>query len=91
MKPLLSITITVFANICFQVQYINPMAPETVSMVESMAGLFEGSAEMSSDLYSLASVIYNSHPHNYFPVRGRAEDQPSTFGRYIFLFCVKCI
>jgi hypothetical protein len=67
------------------------MAPETVSIVESMAGLFEGSAEMSSDLYSLASVIYNSHPRNYFPVRGRAEDQPSTFGRYIFLFCVKCI
>nr|XP_020728940.1 phosphatidylinositol phosphatase PTPRQ [Odocoileus virginianus texanus] len=63
-----------------EVQYINPMAPETVSIVESMAGLFEGSAEMSSDLYSLASVIYNSHPHNYFPVKGRAEDQPSTFG-----------
>ncbi|KAM7244731.1 hypothetical protein CapIbe_005339 [Capra ibex] len=63
-----------------EVQYINPMAPETVSIVESMAGLFEGSAEMSSDLYSLASVIYNSHPHNYFPVRGRVEDQPSTFG-----------
>ncbi|XP_027399084.1 phosphatidylinositol phosphatase PTPRQ isoform X6 [Bos indicus x Bos taurus] len=63
-----------------EVQYINPMAPETVSIVESMAGLFEGSAEMSSDLYSLASVIYNSHPRNYFPVRGRAEDQPSTFG-----------
>uniref|UniRef100_A0A8C2NJA8 Protein-tyrosine-phosphatase n=1 Tax=Capra hircus TaxID=9925 RepID=A0A8C2NJA8_CAPHI len=61
-------------------EYINPMAPETVSIVESMAGLFEGSAEMSSDLYSLASVIYNSHPHNYFPVRGRVEDQPSTFG-----------
>ncbi|KAB0378456.1 hypothetical protein FD755_010034 [Muntiacus reevesi] len=63
-----------------EVQYINPMAPETVSIVESMAGLFEGSAEMSSDLYSLASVIYNNHPHNYFPVSGRAEDQPSTFG-----------
>uniref|UniRef100_A0AC11DGR4 Protein tyrosine phosphatase receptor type Q n=1 Tax=Ovis aries TaxID=9940 RepID=A0AC11DGR4_SHEEP len=63
-----------------EVQYINPMAPETVSIVESMAGLFEGSAEMSSDLYSLASVIYNSHPQNYFPVRGRVEDQPSTFG-----------
>nr|XP_025140189.1 phosphatidylinositol phosphatase PTPRQ isoform X5 [Bubalus bubalis] len=63
-----------------EVQYINPMAPETVSIGESMAGLLEGSAEMSSDLYSLASVIYNSHPHDYFPVRGRAEDQPSTFG-----------
>ncbi|XP_070455240.1 phosphatidylinositol phosphatase PTPRQ isoform X2 [Equus przewalskii] len=61
-------------------EYINdPMAPETVNTVESMAGLFEGSAEMSSDLYSLASVIYNSHPHN-FPARNRAEDQHSTVG-----------
>ncbi|XP_070110741.1 phosphatidylinositol phosphatase PTPRQ isoform X1 [Equus caballus] len=59
-------------------EYINdPMAPETVNTVEFMAGLFEGSAEMSSDLYSLASVIYNSHPHN-FPARNRAEDQHST-------------
>uniref|UniRef100_A0A9L0RKX7 Phosphatidylinositol phosphatase PTPRQ n=1 Tax=Equus caballus TaxID=9796 RepID=A0A9L0RKX7_HORSE len=59
-------------------EYINdPMAPETVNTVESMAGLFEGSAEMSSDLYSLASVIYNSHPHN-FPAGNRAEDQHST-------------
>ncbi|XP_070110742.1 phosphatidylinositol phosphatase PTPRQ isoform X2 [Equus caballus] len=61
-------------------EYINdPMAPETVNTVEFMAGLFEGSAEMSSDLYSLASVIYNSHPHN-FPARNRAEDQHSTVG-----------
>ncbi|XP_046502496.1 phosphatidylinositol phosphatase PTPRQ [Equus quagga] len=61
-------------------EYINdPMAPETVNTVKSMAGLFEGSAEMSSDLYSLASVIYNSHPHN-FPARNRAEDQHSTVG-----------
>lgn len=62
------------------------MAPETVNTVKSMAGLFEGSAEMSSDLYSLASVIYNSHPHN-FPARNRAEDQHSTVGRYIFMPC----
>ncbi|XP_061060854.1 phosphatidylinositol phosphatase PTPRQ isoform X4 [Eubalaena glacialis] len=62
-------------------EYIkDPMAPETVNIVESMAGLFEGSAEMSSDLYSIASVMYNSHPHNNFPVRSRAEDQPSTVG-----------
>ncbi|KAM9072639.1 phosphatidylinositol phosphatase PTPRQ isoform 2-T3 [Megaptera novaeangliae] len=62
-------------------EYIkDPMAPETVNIVESMAGLFEGSAEMSSDLYSIASAIYNSHPHNNFPVRSRAEDQPSTVG-----------
>uniref|UniRef100_A0A8D0SZ38 Phosphatidylinositol phosphatase PTPRQ n=1 Tax=Sus scrofa TaxID=9823 RepID=A0A8D0SZ38_PIG len=61
-------------------EYINhPMAPETVTIVESMTGLFEGSAEMSSDLYSLASVIYNIHPHN-FPARSRAEDQPSVVG-----------
>ncbi|XP_047723295.1 phosphatidylinositol phosphatase PTPRQ [Prionailurus viverrinus] len=61
-------------------EYINdPMAPETVNIVESMAELFEGSAEISSDLYSLASAIYNSHPHN-FPVRDRAEDQHSTVG-----------
>ncbi|GAB5574065.1 phosphatidylinositol phosphatase PTPRQ isoform X2 [Prionailurus iriomotensis] len=61
-------------------EYINdPMAPETVNIVESMAELFEGSAEISSDLYSLASAIYNSHPHN-FPVRNRAEDQHSTVG-----------
>ncbi|XP_020948726.1 phosphatidylinositol phosphatase PTPRQ isoform X4 [Sus scrofa] len=61
-------------------EYINhPMAPETVNIVESMTGLFEGSAEMSSDLYSLASVIYNIHPHN-FPARSGAEDQPSIVG-----------
>lgn len=59
------------------------MAPETVNVVESMAGLFEGSAEMSSDLYSIASVMYSSHPHHNFPVRSRAEDQPSAVGRYI--------
>ncbi|XP_023376916.1 phosphatidylinositol phosphatase PTPRQ isoform X1 [Pteropus vampyrus] len=55
-------------------------APETVNIVESMAGLFEGSAEISSDLYSIASVMYNSYPHNNFPARNRAEDQHSTVG-----------
>lgn len=63
------------------------MAPETVNIVESMTGLFEGSAEMSSDLYSLASVIYNIHPHN-FPARSRAEDQPSVVGKSIFVVVV---
>lgn len=60
------------------------MTPETVNIVESMAELFEGSAEISSDLYSLASAIYNSHPHNNFPARNRAEDQHSAVGRYNF-------
>ncbi|XP_016054908.1 PREDICTED: phosphatidylinositol phosphatase PTPRQ [Miniopterus natalensis] len=62
-------------------EYINnPIAPETVNIVESMAELFEGSAEISSDLYAIASVMYNSHPHNNFPVRNRAEDQHSAIG-----------
>ncbi|XP_034500111.1 phosphatidylinositol phosphatase PTPRQ isoform X2 [Ailuropoda melanoleuca] len=62
-------------------EYIDdPMTPETVNIVESMAELFEGSAEISSDLYSLASAIYNSHPLNNFPVRNRAEDQQSAVG-----------
>nr|XP_055198045.1 phosphatidylinositol phosphatase PTPRQ isoform X4 [Nyctereutes procyonoides] len=62
-------------------EYVDaPMTPETVNIVESMAELFEGSAEISSDLYSLASAIYNSHPHNNFPVRNRAEDQHSAVG-----------
>lgn len=55
-----------------------------MNIVESMAGLFEGSAEISSDLYSIASVMYNSYPHNNFPARNRAEDQHSTVGRYNF-------
>ncbi|XP_014387164.1 PREDICTED: phosphatidylinositol phosphatase PTPRQ isoform X1 [Myotis brandtii] len=62
-------------------EYINnPLTPETVNVVESMAELFEGSAEISSDLYAIASVMYNSHPHNNFPVRNRAEDQHLTVG-----------
>ncbi|KAB1269982.1 Phosphatidylinositol phosphatase PTPRQ, partial [Camelus dromedarius] len=62
-------------------EYISdPLAPEAVNIVESMAGLFEGSAEMSSDLHLLASVMYNSHPHSNFPARSRADDQPSTVG-----------
>ncbi|XP_012511763.1 PREDICTED: phosphatidylinositol phosphatase PTPRQ [Propithecus coquereli] len=59
-------------------EYINdPMAPEIVNIEEPMAGLYEGSAEMSSDLYSLASFMYNSHPYNIFPARNGAEDQNS--------------
>ncbi|KAM4881751.1 phosphatidylinositol phosphatase PTPRQ [Thomomys bottae] len=55
-------------------EYINdPMSPEMMSIVEPMIGFYEGSAEMSSDLHSLASFMYNSHPHN-IPVRNRAED-----------------
>uniref|UniRef100_H2RE86 Protein tyrosine phosphatase receptor type Q n=1 Tax=Pan troglodytes TaxID=9598 RepID=H2RE86_PANTR len=59
-------------------EYINdPMAPEIVNIVEPMVGLYEGSAEMSSDLHSLATFIYNSHPDKNFPARNRAEDQTS--------------
>ncbi|ELW70529.1 Phosphotidylinositol phosphatase PTPRQ, partial [Tupaia chinensis] len=55
----------------------DPIAPDMVNKVEPMVGLYEGSAEMSSDLESLASFMYNSHPNNNFPVRNRAEDQNS--------------
>ncbi|XP_032152468.1 phosphatidylinositol phosphatase PTPRQ isoform X2 [Sapajus apella] len=59
-------------------EYINdPMAPEIVNIVEPMVGLYEGSAEMSSDLHSLATFIYNNHPDNNFPARNNAEDQNS--------------
>ncbi|XP_008591881.1 PREDICTED: phosphatidylinositol phosphatase PTPRQ, partial [Galeopterus variegatus] len=59
-------------------EYINdPTAPEIVNIVEPMAGLYEGSAEMSSDLHSLVSFMFNRHPHNNFPARNRAEDQNS--------------
>uniref|UniRef100_A0A2K6TR06 Phosphatidylinositol phosphatase PTPRQ n=1 Tax=Saimiri boliviensis boliviensis TaxID=39432 RepID=A0A2K6TR06_SAIBB len=59
-------------------EYISdPMAPEIVNIVEPMVGLYEGSAEMSSDLHSLATFIYNNHPDNNFPARNRAEDQNS--------------
>ncbi|XP_059792566.1 phosphatidylinositol phosphatase PTPRQ isoform X1 [Balaenoptera ricei] len=65
-------------------EYIkDPMAPETVNIVESMAGLFEGSAEMSSDLYSIASAMYNSRPHNNFPVRSRASTVGTSRNQYI--------
>nr|XP_019606839.1 PREDICTED: phosphatidylinositol phosphatase PTPRQ isoform X1 [Rhinolophus sinicus] len=61
-------------------EYINnPIAQETMN-IESIAGLFEGSADISSDLYSIASVMYNSHPHNNFPARNRAEDRHLTVG-----------
>lgn len=75
-----------FVNIYFELQYINnPIVPETVN-IESKAGIFEGSAEMSSDLYSLASVMYNNPLHNNFPARNGAEDQHSAVGRYNFMF-----
>ncbi|KAM5288523.1 phosphatidylinositol phosphatase PTPRQ [Ctenodactylus gundi] len=51
------------------------LSPEMMDLVDPMIGIFEGSAEMSSDLHSLASFIYNSHPYNNFPVSNRAEDQ----------------
>jgi receptor-type tyrosine-protein phosphatase Q len=56
------------------------MSPEMMSIVDPMIGFYEGSAEMSSDLHSLASFMYNSHPHNNFPVRNRAEDHNSPVG-----------
>ncbi|XP_052021224.1 phosphatidylinositol phosphatase PTPRQ [Apodemus sylvaticus] len=60
-----------------QEEYINnPMSPEIMNLVDPMIGFYEGSGEMSSDLHSLASFIYNSHPHD-FPARTRAEDQSS--------------
>ncbi|XP_007951364.1 phosphatidylinositol phosphatase PTPRQ [Orycteropus afer afer] len=60
-------------------EYIDdPMAAETVSFVEEpVTGLLEGSAEMSSDLHSFASLVYNNLPYNNFPERDRPEDQHS--------------
>uniref|UniRef100_A0A8C6EMI9 Phosphatidylinositol phosphatase PTPRQ n=1 Tax=Marmota marmota marmota TaxID=9994 RepID=A0A8C6EMI9_MARMA len=59
-------------------EYINdPMSPEMMNIVEPMIGFYEGSAEMSSDLHSLASFVYNNDVHNNFLVRSRAEDQHS--------------
>ncbi|MBZ3881915.1 Phosphatidylinositol phosphatase PTPRQ [Sciurus carolinensis] len=59
-------------------EYINdPMSPEMMNIVEPMIGFYEGSAEMSSDLHSLASFVYNNYLHNNFPVRSRADDQHS--------------
>ncbi|EDM16767.1 rCG49085 [Rattus norvegicus] len=55
----------------------NPMSPEIMNLVDPMIGFYEGSGEMSSDLHSLASFIYNSHPHNDFPASTRAEEQSS--------------
>ncbi|KAL6029973.1 hypothetical protein STEG23_013035, partial [Scotinomys teguina] len=55
----------------------NPMSPEMMSLVEPMIGFYEGSAEISPDLHSLASLIYNSHPYNDFTGRTRAEDLSS--------------
>ncbi|XP_047405986.1 phosphatidylinositol phosphatase PTPRQ isoform X4 [Sciurus carolinensis] len=59
-------------------EFINdPMSPEMMNIVEPMIGFYEGSAEMSSDLHSLASFVYNNYLHNNFPVRSRADDQHS--------------
>ncbi|XP_008850349.1 phosphatidylinositol phosphatase PTPRQ [Nannospalax galili] len=55
----------------------NPMSPEMMNLVDPMIGFYEGSAEMSSDLHSLASFVYNSHPYDNFPGQIRAEDQSS--------------
>ncbi|XP_055482184.1 phosphatidylinositol phosphatase PTPRQ isoform X1 [Psammomys obesus] len=61
-----------------QDEYVNnPMSPEMMNLVDPMIGFFEGSAEMSSDLHSLASFIYSSQPHSDFPARTSAEDPSS--------------
>lgn len=57
------------------------MSPEMMNLMEPMIGFYEGSAEISPDLHSLASFIYNSHPYNDFPGRTRAEDLSSPVGR----------
>ncbi|KAM6215356.1 phosphatidylinositol phosphatase PTPRQ [Rhynchocyon petersi] len=59
-------------------KYINgPMTSESMNIADPMTGLFEGSAEMSSDLHSFASLVYNNLPYN-FPARNGVEDQHST-------------
>nr|XP_051702470.1 phosphatidylinositol phosphatase PTPRQ [Oryctolagus cuniculus] len=59
-------------------EYINDLVlPEMGDTGEPMAGFYEGSAEISSDLYSIASFIYNDHLHNDIPPRSRAEEQTS--------------
>ncbi|KAM6153634.1 phosphatidylinositol phosphatase PTPRQ [Erethizon dorsatum] len=59
-------------------EYINnPISPEMMDIVDPMIGIYEGSAEMSSDLHSLASFMYSSHPHSNFPAQNKAEDQNS--------------
>uniref|UniRef100_A0A8C2YRG2 Phosphatidylinositol phosphatase PTPRQ n=2 Tax=Chinchilla lanigera TaxID=34839 RepID=A0A8C2YRG2_CHILA len=59
-------------------EYINnPISPEMMDIVDPMIGIYEGSAEMSSDLHSLASFMYSSHPHSNFPAQNKAEDQSS--------------
>ncbi|XP_075407342.1 phosphatidylinositol phosphatase PTPRQ isoform X1 [Tenrec ecaudatus] len=59
-------------------EYMNdPMAAETVNIVEPVTELLEGSAEMSSDLHSFASLVYSNLPLS-FPARNRAEYQYST-------------
>uniref|UniRef100_A0A8C5L089 Phosphatidylinositol phosphatase PTPRQ n=1 Tax=Jaculus jaculus TaxID=51337 RepID=A0A8C5L089_JACJA len=55
----------------------NSMSLEMMNLVEPMIGFYEGSAEVSSDLHSLASFIYNSQPYSDFPGNIRAEEQNS--------------
>nr|XP_023423411.1 LOW QUALITY PROTEIN: phosphatidylinositol phosphatase PTPRQ [Cavia porcellus] len=62
-------------------EYVNnPISPEMMDIVDPMIGIYEGSAEMSSDLHSLASFMYSSHPHSTFPMQNKAEDQNSPSG-----------
>ncbi|XP_040845891.1 phosphatidylinositol phosphatase PTPRQ isoform X2 [Ochotona curzoniae] len=59
-------------------EYINDlMVPEMGNIAEPMAGFYEGSAEISSDLYSIASFIYNDHLHSDIPASNRAGEENS--------------
>ncbi|EHB18205.1 Phosphotidylinositol phosphatase PTPRQ, partial [Heterocephalus glaber] len=57
---------------------VKVLAPETGIILENtlLIGKDE-SAEMSSDLHSLASFMYSIHPHSNFPAQNKAEDQNS--------------
>lgn len=56
------------------------MVPEMGNIAEPMAGFYEGSAEISSDLYSIASFIYNDHLHSDIPASNRAGEENSPVG-----------
>ncbi|XP_058529380.1 phosphatidylinositol phosphatase PTPRQ isoform X1 [Ochotona princeps] len=59
-------------------EYINDlMVPDMGNIAEPVAGFYEGSAEISSDLYSIASFIYNDHLHNDIPASNRAGEENS--------------
>ncbi|XP_033619385.1 phosphatidylinositol phosphatase PTPRQ [Fukomys damarensis] len=55
----------------------NPMSPEIIDIVDQMMEIYEGSAEVSSDLHSLASFMYSIHPHSNFPTQSKVEDHNS--------------